>query len=149
VDLVMLRDSRYTVEQWLAAHVGPGDVIGFVFPLQYYPRLERFNNAEITSVEQLQQNQPAFYVLNADYARTEPPNTDIGQLIAGLQDGTLGYGLAFRYRQPAPWPWMPGAPRDLVGDRTEKPITSVLRHINPWYEVFKSDSQRPFGRPIP
>jgi len=140
VDLVMLRDSRYRVEQWLAGHVSPSDLVGFVFPLEYYPRLERFNNTEITSMERLRQDQPSYYVLNADYARAEPPDTNIGQLIAGLQNGTLGYSLAFRYRQPGPWPWMPGAPRDLVGDRTEKPITSVLRHINPWYEVFKRGS---------
>ena len=83
----MLRDSRYTVEQWLAAHVGPSDVVGFVFPLQYYPRLERFNNTEITSVQQLRQDQPAYYVLNADYARAEPPDTDIGQPDRRLAEG--------------------------------------------------------------
>ena len=140
VDLVMLRDSRYMVEQWLAAHVGPRDLVGFVFPPQYYPRLERFNKTEITSVQRLRQDQPAYYILNADYARSEPPETAIGQLIAGLRNGKLGYSLVFRYRQPSPWPWLPGAPRDLVGDRKERPITSVLRHINPWYEVFKRDS---------
>jgi hypothetical protein len=136
VDLVMLRDSRYTVEQWLDARVAQDDVVGFVFPLQYYPRLERYNNAEITSAQQLRQDQPAYYVLNTDYADAEPPDTEIGRLIAGLQNGDLGYSLVFRYREPAPWPWLPGTPRDLVGSRKERPITSVLRHINPWYEVF-------------
>ena len=137
VDVVMLRDSRYTVEQWLATHVTAGDVVGYVFPQQYYPRLESFNTATISSAEQLQQLQPAYYVLNADYARAEPSESPIGQLIAGLQGGRLGYRLAFRYRHPSPWPWLPGAPRDLVGDRTEEPITSVLRHITPVYEVFQ------------
>lgn len=137
VDLVMSRDSRYTVEQWLAARVGPGDLVGYVFPQQYYPRLHRFNSAEITSLAQLQKDQPSYYVLNEDYARAEPPDTEIGRLVAGLQNGTAGYSLVFRYRAPSPRPWLPGAPRDLVGDRKERPITSVLRHINPWYEVFK------------
>ncbi len=136
VDLVMLRDSRYTVEQWLAAHVVEGDVVGYVFPLQYYPRLERYDHTEITSVQQLAGDRPAYYVLNAEYADAEPRDTQIGRLIAGLQNGDLGYSLAFRYREPAPWPWLPGSPRDLVGGRKERPITSVLRHINPWYEVF-------------
>jgi len=140
VDLVMLRDSRYTVENWLAARVGPGELIGFVFPLQYYPRLEAFNNAEIVSLPQLEENQPPYFILNADYARAEAPDSEIGQLIAGLQNGRLGYSLVFRYREPAPWPWLPGRPRDLVGDRNERPIISVLRHVNPWYEVFKKGS---------
>jgi hypothetical protein len=137
VDVVMLRDSRYAVERWLAGRVGPGDVVGFVFPLQYYPRLDRYNHTEISSSRQLRQVEPAYYVLNADYARAEPSDTEIGQLIEGLQNGDLGYRLAFRYREPPPWPWLPGGPRDLVGSRQERPITSVLRHINPWYEVFR------------
>ncbi|MCU1385690.1 MAG: hypothetical protein JWL71_4387 [Acidobacteria bacterium] len=137
VDLVMIRDSRYTVEQWLAGHVARTETVAYVFPLQYYPRIERFNNAGIVNIAQLKEAQPSYYVLNADYARAEPPRTETGQLIAGLQNGDLGYVLVFRYREPVPWPWLPGAPRDLVGDRNERPITSVLRHINPWYEVFK------------
>ena len=32
VDFVMLRDSRYTVEQWLIAHVKPTESLGWVFP---------------------------------------------------------------------------------------------------------------------
>jgi len=140
VDVVMLRDSRYAVEQWLAAHVSAGDAVGYVFPQQYYPRLDSFNTITISSPAELQQQQPRYYVLNADYARAEPSDSPIGQLIAGLQGGRLGYRLAFRYRHPVPWPWLPGAPRDLVGDRTEEPVTSVLRHINPVYEVFQKSN---------
>jgi hypothetical protein len=136
VDLVMLRDSRYTVEQWLNAHVRAGDVVGFVFPEQYYPRLAGFNSAKIESVSQLQGQEPAYFVLNADYAAAEPPASEIGQLVAGLERGQFGYTLAFRFRQPGPWPWLPGQAQELVGDRKERPITSVLRHINPLYEVF-------------
>ena len=143
VDVVMLRDSRYTMERWLAARLGPGDSVGYVFPLQYYPRIERYNNAEVTSTQQLRQDHPSYYVLNADYADAEPPDTEIGRLIAGLHHGDLDYILVFRYREPAPWPWLPGAPRDLVGGRKERPITSVLRHINPWYEVFQKAAKAP------
>ena len=140
VDVAMLRDSRYTVEQWLSAHVGPGDVVGFMFPQQYYPRLDRFNLAEISSAAQLRHDRPEYYILNADYGRAAPPGSDIAQFIAALQNGQLGYSLVLRYREPVPWPWLPGMPRDIVGDREERPITSVLRHINPWYEVFKRGS---------
>ena len=136
VDLAMLRDSRYTVEQWLVQHAGAGTTVGYVFPPQYYPRLDRFNSFPIASASELAASRPEYYVLNADYARAEPVASDIGKLIAGLQNGASGYSLVFRYRRPAPWPWIPGAPRDLVGGRNEQPVTSVLRQINPWYEVF-------------
>jgi hypothetical protein len=136
VDTMMLRDSRYTVEQWLTAHIRRDDSVGYVFPMQYYPRLDRFNHAELVSPASLAQVQPAFFVLNADYARSEPKDSEIGRMITGLHSGRLGYSLAFRYRETVPWPWLPGAPRDLVGDRTERPIVSVLRHINPEFEVY-------------
>ncbi len=77
-----------------------------------------------------------YFVLNADYARAEPADSERGRLIAGLQNGQLGYRLVFRFRRPAPLAWLPGRPRDLVGERKERPITSVLRQIDPWYEVF-------------
>jgi hypothetical protein len=136
VDLVMLRDSRYAVEEWLGAHVRADNVVGFVFLEQYYPRLARFNSAQIVSAAELKEREPAYFVLNADYALAEPPDSEIGQLIAGLQNGRFGYSLAFRFRRPGPWPWLPGQSQELIGDRKERPITSVLRHINPWYEVF-------------
>jgi hypothetical protein len=63
-------------------------------------------------------------------------------MIASLQAGSAGYDLVFRFRQPSPWPWLPAAHPDLVGPRTEKLITSALRHINPSYEVFKRQSAR-------
>lgn len=137
LDLVMVRDSRYTIERWLTAHVRSDDRVAWVFPLQYYPRLEQYNSSEITSVEELQHYRPAWFVLNGEYARSEPPQTKIGRLIKGLQSGDLDYRLAFRFREPRPWPWLPGAHRDLVGARTEQVITSSLRHLNPTYEVFE------------
>jgi hypothetical protein len=138
VDVAMLGDSRYTMERWLTSHLTSVDVVGYVFPEQYYPRFERLNHSEITSVGALRQAQPSYFLLNAEYARAEPPETDIGRLIAGLENGTLGYIPVFRYRNPLPW-WLrlPGSPRDLVGSRNERPIVSVLRHINPMYVVFQ------------
>jgi hypothetical protein len=137
VDVAMVRDSRYTVEAWLRAHVTAGDVVGYVFPLQYYPRLDRFSTVQVTASPQLKRDRPEYFVLNADYAHAEPSQSEIGRMIGGLEGGTLGYTLVFRFRHPAPWPWLPGAPRDLVGNREERPVTSVLRHVNPSYEVFK------------
>ena len=140
----MLRDSRYTVEQWLRGHVRPGDVVGFVFPEQYYPGSRRFNSAKSTSFPNSEGQEPAYFVLNADYAAAEPPASEIGQLVAGLERGQLGYTPVFRFRQPGPWPWLPGQSQELVGDRKERPITSVLRHINPSSTKF---SRRPAKAP--
>jgi hypothetical protein len=140
VDMLMLRDSRYAVEQWIAERVRPAELVGFVFPLQYYPRLDRFPLKEIADAGQLARDRPTYFVVNADYARAEPADSEIGRLLAGLRSGALGYRLAFQYREPGPWPWLPGAPRDLVGNRLETRITSVLRYVNSQFEVFKRGS---------
>jgi len=137
VDASMIRDSRYGVEAWLASRVRPTDRVAFVFPRQYYPRLEPYRSLEILSVEELEDEQPAYFVLNADYGRSEPPGTPIGRLIAGLEGGALGYERVFECREAVPWRWLPGAHRDLVGLRTEELITSSVRHLNPTFEVFQ------------
>ena len=137
VDVAMLRDSRYRLDRWLAARVSPGQGVGFVFPLQYYPRLERFGGGEITTIDQLRAERPRYFVLNDDYGRAEPIDSPIGRLIAGLKTGALGYHLVFRYREAPPLGWLPGAHRDLVGQRDEELVSSSLRHINPTFEVYE------------
>jgi hypothetical protein len=76
-------------------------------------------------------------------------------LIAGLQGHTLGYDLAFRYRQPSPWPWLPDAHPDLVGPRSirntglqgsafrvgETGVFSILRSVNPTIEIFRRQAR--------
>jgi fibro-slime domain-containing protein len=136
VDDLMVRDSRYTVERWLDAHVGPDDQIGTVFPAIVLPRLGHFNTIDIGTLENLQRWAPAYYVLNADYARAAPPDTPVGQLIAALQQQKAGYRRVLRYRSPSSWPWLPVPHPDLVGPRLEMPV-SFLRDINPTIEVFE------------
>ena len=115
VDLAMLRDSRYTVEQWLRPHVDRRRRRRLTsFREQYYPRLEPFNSDQIASVARAAG--AAAVVLRAE-CRLRPSRAsrtrEIGQLIAGLQSGRLGYRLVFRYRHPSPWPWLPGQPREI------------------------------------
>jgi hypothetical protein len=136
VDDLMVRDSRYTVERWLDAHVGADDQIGTVFPGIVLPRLGRFKSIQIGTVETLRRWAPAYFVLNADYARSTPPDTPTGQLIAGLHQEKAGYRQVFRYRSPSAWPWLPASHPDLTGPRVEAPV-SFLRDINPTIEVFE------------
>ena len=137
VDVVMARDSRYTVERWLHAHVGVGDTVATMFALQYLPRPNGLPWLEVRSIEDLKEAGPNFYVLNADYARALAPDSEPGQLVAGLQQETFGYRLAFRYRAPGPWPWLPGGHPDLVGPRLDLPVYTFLRNINPTIEVYQ------------
>jgi fibro-slime domain-containing protein len=136
VDVLMIRDSRYTVERWLRDHVGHNHLVGTMFPLYVLPRLGDFQWMDIGTIDELRVEAPADFILNADYARAVPADKPLGQLIAGLQHETLGYRLVFRYRSPAPWPWLPAPHADLVGPRLETRVYSILRDINPTIEIY-------------
>jgi fibro-slime domain-containing protein len=142
VDVLMLRDSRYVAERWLRAHAGPDRLVGTVFLRIVLPRLDGLQSADIGTIDDLRREAPAYFVLNADYARAVRAATPLGRLLGGLQDQNVGYRLAFRYRSPPPWPWLPAPHRDLVGPRLETPDTPVLsflRDINPTIEIYQAD----------
>ncbi len=136
VDVLMLHDARYTAERWLDVHAGPSTVVGTVFSGVFQPRMEDFQSINLENVDDLSEVAPAYVVLNADYARAVDRRTRDGQLVASLEDHALGYRLAFRYRTPPPWPWLPGAHPDLVGARHEVPVVSFLHFINPEIDIY-------------
>lgn len=139
IDILMLRDSRYTVERFLAAHAAETDRIGYVFPSLYNPRVDRWPNAEVLSLDQLSWERPRWFVLNVEYARTEPRDSTLGQIVGSVQSGVSGYRPVYEARTPNPFPWLPAPHRDLTGARDEGPteVTSSLRHINPRLVVYE------------
>lgn len=137
VDVLMIRDSRYTAERWLRDHAGRDHLVGTVFPLVVLPRMGDVESVDIGTIEDLRRWGPSYFVVNADYARAVPEDLPVGHLVSGLQHETLGYRLAFRYRSPAPWRWLPGADPDLVGPRLEGASFSFLRDINPTIEIYE------------
>ena len=137
VDALMVNDSRYGVERWLAAHVRRNDLVGMIGIPRYLPRLDGFNTIDLDRLETFTEAQPAFCVVDADYTRIEPPDSPHNQMLATLRSDRSNYRLALRARSPSPWPWLPGAHRDLVGDRLDRVPLSFLRNINPTIEVFE------------
>jgi hypothetical protein len=136
LDVLMVRDARYSAERWLRAHHAQQGLVGFVFPLTVQPRFHDFSIAEIRSIVDLRQASPDYFVVNADYARAVPNDRPEAELVAGLQRQTLGYRLAFRYRAATPWPWLPAGHPNLMGPRTEVPVVSVLTQVNPTIEIY-------------
>lgn len=139
VDVLMLRDSRYTAERWLDAHAGRSQLVGTMFPLVVLPRMRDFSWVDIGTADNLERWKPAYFVLNADYARAVAPESGPAAVAAGLQQHTLAYHLAFRIRTASPWPWLPGGHPDLVGPRLDVPVFSFLRDINPTIEIYARD----------
>jgi hypothetical protein len=137
VDVLMISDSRYAAEQWIQSHVTRTDLVGVSGLREYLPRFSDLHLEDITTVDELRQEHPEYVVLNADYARAVPQDTAWGQMIAGLQDGALGYQRVGLFRHPPPWPWLPSGHPDLIGARHETIVFSTLRNINPTIEIFQ------------
>jgi fibro-slime domain-containing protein len=136
VDALMLHDSRHAATNWLRARAG-GRTIGRAFPLVVLPDLDGLQSMDIGTVAGLRLEKPDYFVLNADYARAVDVGSPLGALVRGLEGQTLGYRLVFRYRAPAPWPWLPGGHPDLVGPRLDPMPGSFLRAINPTIEIYE------------
>jgi len=139
VDVMMLTDSRYAVEQWLRDHADDETVVAATSIVTYMPRLDEFNVAPIFDRARLDVFKPRFAVVNVDYARAEPLETPLGQLLSMLRGGGR-YRLVFTARPSNPWPWLPWGHPDLIGDRRSPEMVSFLRNISPTIEVYERDA---------
>ena len=145
VDVLMIADSRYTVERWMTGHIDRETVVGAMGPHEYLPPLEDYHVTDIATVDELQIERPRYFVLNADYVRAADRGSEFARLADGVQSGKLGYFLSFRYRRTTPLSLLPGGHPDLVGDRRETAVFSILRNINPTIEVFERQERGPPG----
>lgn len=141
VDYLMIRDSRYDVDRWLKARVGPSQVVGTVGQREYIPTLDGIRHVDVPDVGTLVRVHPAYMLFNADYGRAVPRDSDWGKMIQQLERGTAGYTLVARFREPVPWGWLPGMHRDLTGPRRERIVFTTVRNINPTIEVFAADKR--------
>ena len=145
VDVLMIADSRYTVERWMTGHIDRETVVGAMGLHEYLPPLEDYHVTDIATVDELQIERPRYFVLNADYVRAADRGSEFARLADGVQSGKLGYFLSFRYRRTTPLSLLPGGHPDLVGDRRETAVFSILRNINPTIEVFERQERGPPG----
>ncbi|HEY3119487.1 MAG TPA: glycosyltransferase family 39 protein [Vicinamibacteria bacterium] len=96
--LAMHHDARYAAEDWLAAHVRPGQQVAAVGPLAYLPRLHRLEWAHAApSVAALDRLRPDFVVMNADYAE-RPEDAAAREFYETLVRDDAGYRRVFDYR---------------------------------------------------
>lgn len=99
VDVLLRRDSRYAVEDWLRREVGPGPLVAAVGPLEYLPRLQGLRWRRLgPAASRLVQVAPDVVVVNADYARRADEGSGARAFHAALEDGSLGYRVVLRHR---------------------------------------------------
>ena len=138
INVMMNLDARNAVTAWVAASAGAQSVVGLV-GRSYMPRIEPPAQAVTVeaTVAAVRQASPDVLVLNARFARRfELARAPEGRaFLRALEDGSLGYDEAFRYRAPVPaWALLQyEAPFQGPG---ESPLTN-LDKVNPEMAVYR------------
>ena len=139
VDIVMARDSRYAVEDWLRREVGPVPLVAAVGPLEYLPRLDGLRWRRLgPAAVRLAQVRPDVVVVNADYARRADEGTGERAFYSALDDGSLGYEVALRRRTRPPVLLDTDALREEGSGR----IWSNLDKVDPEIVVYRKSAPR-------
>ncbi len=96
VDALLLRDTRYRAERWLGEHASSGQIVGYVGPEYYLPRLHHLSSRRLRpTATVLEREKPDFLVVNPEYASRFEPGTRERQLFSRLAEGRAGYALVF------------------------------------------------------
>lgn len=104
IDVLLLNDSRYAVEQWLKEHADADEVVGFVGPEYYLPRLDGIPSRRVRpTASVLHRARPDYLVVNPDYASRFASGTREGELFESLASGRSGYGLVLSHQTETRW----------------------------------------------
>jgi hypothetical protein len=128
VDVLMVKDSRYHIEQWMGKNIPPNAVIGVASPLEYVPRLENFKWFTFwPSPRAFQKMKKADFILfNVDYSRSFAENTPGHLFFTQLDRGQESYTLAFHYKTALDWLFL----------KTDRILTNI-KDINPEIKIFQ------------
>jgi len=138
INVMMSLDARRAVKAWVAASADAGSVVGLI-GRSYMPRIGPPARVVIVEpgAEAVSQASPDLVVLNARFAgRFEQSRDPKGRaMLRALEDGSLGYEEAFRYRAPIPAWAVLQYEAPFRGSR-ESPLTN-LDKVNPEMVVYR------------
>jgi dolichyl-phosphate-mannose-protein mannosyltransferase len=134
VDVLLARDSRYAVEDWLRRHAPPPAVVALVGPLEYLPRVDGLRWRRLgPSLDRLRGVDPDVVVVNADFARRAADGGSDAELYHALAGGQAGYRLALAQPASSTLPFL-----DVAAFRSEDParVHSNLDKVGPEILVY-------------
>ena len=135
LDVMMLRDSRYSVERWIVDRIGPDTGIAAEGTSIYLPRQTTLLWSRIApDLDALREQMPTFVILNpAHSARVSDegaPNT----FYSSLADGSAGYRRVLSYRTNLWFSPLQLEPR--FNGQIEDQFSNVTK-VNPTIEVYQ------------
>jgi hypothetical protein len=132
VDVLMVKDSRYHIEQWMGKNIPPNAVVAVASPLEYVPRLENFKWFALQpSPGAFQEMKKADFILfNADYSRSFAENSPGHLFFTQLERDRGRYTLAFHYQTALDWLLLK-TDRVLTNIRATNPEIKIFQRIEP------------------
>jgi hypothetical protein len=138
INVMMSLDARRAVKAWVAASTDARSVVGLL-GRSYMPSIAPPARTVVVEpgIDAVSQTSPDLVVVNARFAgRFEQARDPQGRaLLRALQDGSLGYDEAFRYRGSIPV-WAVLQYEAPFRGRRESPLTN-LDKVNPEMVVYR------------
>jgi len=132
VDVIMVNDSRYYVEQWMEQHIKQDESILFIGFLNFLPRNKGFTHARYIlrpSYNQIIKSKAHYIVFNSDLVKSKTP-----VLYKKIIDNEDEYKLVLRYKSS---PWLDLLPEHQIREDGNKTIITNLNLINPEIMIFQ------------
>jgi hypothetical protein len=105
VDILMVADSRYGVERWMAQNIPAEAVVGLAGPGEYAPRQNSFHWVSIPlSLPEFEKGpKPDYVVFATAYSEAFPEGTPERAFFAGFASGGDRFKLVLRSKTALPW----------------------------------------------
>jgi hypothetical protein len=135
VDLLLVGDSRYAAERWLAREVAFGDLVGSLNQFGYLPRMERFEHRQLApTMTEMRVVSPRFVVVNTEFLERSDADTAEARWHAWLRSTESPYEIAFRHKTRLAGSALAWHPR--FRDRVEDPFSNVDK-ANPEIVIYR------------
>ena len=135
LDVMMLRDSRYSVERWIVDRIGPDTGIAAEGTSIYLPRQTTLLWSRIApDLDALREQMPTFVILNPAHSARVSDEGAPHTFYSSLADGSAGYRRVLSYRTNLWFSPLQLEPR--FNGQIEDQFSNVTK-VNPTIEVYQ------------
>ncbi|MBD3413051.1 MAG: hypothetical protein GF421_01300 [Candidatus Aminicenantes bacterium] len=132
VNVIMMNDSRYYVENWMKKHIPQNESILFVGSPNFLPRNKGFPNVTHRlhpNARFITETNPSFILINSEILKSKQPF-----LYQKLSENRLDYELVLKYKSS---PWLSLLPEHKIRLEGDTRIITNLDLINPEIMIFQ------------
>lgn len=136
VDVIMINDSRYYVEQWMQKNIEKDESILFVGYINFLPRNKGYTHVKYLhrpSQNDIKKINPSYILINSDLLNSAQP-----YLYQKITKDGLGYKQILKYKSS---PWLNLLPEHKIKRNHNGQIITNLSLINPEIIIFKKQRE--------